>query len=95
MKIRIPAKTVEVCYICHHEGFLENCTVCKRKYCIVHESTVAGSYGFTHVCRNCGQRQDVQDVCQRYAERLTPIFNQRQTALKKLPKSNKPESAKS
>lgn len=84
MEITIPSKTVEVCDFCHSEGYLRACDVCERKYCLIHEGTVPGSGGHTHVCRDCAEREDVREVCDTYAKKLGPIFKRRDEALKKL-----------
>lgn len=84
MKTTHPAREVEVCDFCRREGFLTECDVCGRQYCLTDEGTVAGSYGFTNVCRDCSRQQRVQEICDKYAVHLRPIFQQRDAALKRL-----------
>ena len=89
MKTTISEKTVEVCDFCHQEGFLTRCDVCDRQFCLIDEATVASSWGFTSLCRECVKRDDVCKVCERYAKQLTLIFKKRDAALMHLPKNEK------
>lgn len=85
MKITRPAKEVEVCDFCQSDSYLQECHVCHKKYCLVHDGLVAGSFGFTTICRDCARRVDVHVVCEKYAKRLAPIYKARNEALKRLP----------
>ncbi|MHC4592711.1 MAG: hypothetical protein ACYS8L_08470 [Planctomycetota bacterium] len=87
MKIKQPAKEVEVCDFCHREDYLQRCSVCRRQFCLADEGTVPGSYGFTTLCRTCAAREDVQRVCKQHASEMTPIFERREAALRRLPKA--------
>lgn len=35
MKQTIPAKTVEVCDLCHREAYLQSCAACGRQFCLL------------------------------------------------------------
>ncbi len=84
MKMKTPAKEVEVCDFCRQEGYLTECHVCGRQFCLVDDGTVAGSFGFTKLCRECSGRDDVRSICTRHAEKLAPIYAARDNELKKL-----------
>ncbi len=92
MKKTIPKKTVNVCDFCQHEGFLETCHVCGRQFCLSHQGIVGQSWGYTTLCHKCSERDDVQDVCCRYAKQLTPLFAERDDRLKRLPKRERKET---
>jgi hypothetical protein len=84
--VRQPAKTIEVCDRCQvGTHCLQTCCVCRKRFCLTCEGSVAGSWGFTRLCRDCARRPDVQEVCAAAAKRLTPIFKDRDATLKKLP----------
>ena len=84
MKITQPKREIEVCDHCHREGFLTRCWVCGGQYCLTCDGTVARSWGFTDLCRACAKREDVVEVCRRYADQLTPIYQCRRKALIRL-----------
>ena len=87
MRKTIPEKTVEVCDLCGRDACLRTCQVCGRQLCLVCEGTVAGSWGFLDICRDCSDLDDVRALCAKYADKLTPIFQQRQEALRRLGKT--------
>ena len=84
MRTTIPQKTVEVCDFCNREGYLRECHVCGRSFCLVDEGLVGQCWGFTKLCCECSQRDDVGKICERYAKRLAPLYRQRERALKRL-----------
>ena len=84
MKTTVPAKEIEVCDFCHRDGYLQNCWVCGRQFCLSDEGTVAGSFGFTKVCRACSLRDDVGLVCDKFAKLIAPILRKRDAALQRL-----------
>lgn len=84
MRTTLPEKTVEVCDFCHREGYLKECDVCGRSFCLTHEGIVGQCWGFTTLCRECCHRDAVKEICARYAKRLTAIYRQRNAALKRL-----------
>jgi len=84
MKTTIPKRSIEVCDFCQHDGYLQRCDVCIRSFCLAHKGTVWQSWGFTQVCWECAQRDDVQAICDRYAKQVTPVFRKRNAALKRL-----------
>ena len=87
MKITKPQIEIEVCDLCGREaGYLLECTTCGKQYCLTCEGIVPKSWGYTNLCRKCSGRNDVKAVCQKYAEQLTPIFGNRNAALKRLRK---------
>ena len=84
-RIEKPAQTVDVCDFCKREGqFLQSCDVCGREFCLIDEGTVTACWGFTQLCRECAGREDVQKICRKYADQLTPIYRKRKAALKRL-----------
>lgn len=86
MKQTLPAKEIEVCDICHREGYLEVCVTCGKQYCITHQATISGSYGFLHLCCKCGKRDDVKEIAEKYSDKLYDIYQERKAAFQALPK---------
>lgn len=84
MKVTIAETTKHVCDLCSRGGYLETCRVCGREFCLTCQGMVNGSWGFTTLCRTCAECDDVQKICERYATKLTPIFKNRDAALKRL-----------
>ena len=84
MRVLKPSDMVDVCDFCKREGFLVTCDVCEREFCLTCEGTVGQSWGFTRLCRECASREDVQEICRKYADQLTPIYQKRKAALKRL-----------
>ena len=50
----VPASEVHVCDFCGLEGYLRECWICGREFCLSDQGTVPQSYGFTTLCRDCG-----------------------------------------
>ena len=86
MKTTIPEHSVDVCDLCKQTGVLASCHVCGREFCLSHRGIVPGSYGFTTLCIECADRDDVKAVCDQHTEQLVPIFQARNEALRQLPK---------
>ena len=87
MKITKPAEVVSVCDLCHRaDTYLQVCWTCGKEFCLSCRGQVAASYGFLTICHDCQDRPDVHAVCERYAKRLMPIFQERDAKLKKLRK---------
>ena len=84
MRITKPAEIVEVCDFCQRSDLLATCHVCGREFCLSCRGHVIASWGFIVLCRECAEREDVFQVCNCYAEQLTPIFRERIAALKRL-----------
>jgi hypothetical protein len=91
MKKTIPQQEVHVCDLCGRDGYLLDCHVCGREFCLGDQGTVPQSWNFTQLCRECAHREDVQNLCITFAKKLTPIFSARNKALKQL--SKKPSVA--
>jgi hypothetical protein len=85
VKIRIPEYERDVCDFCKRAGCLQECHVCGREFCLSHQGIIPATWGFTTICIECADRDDVQMICQNYAEELTPIYISRDEALKQLP----------
>ncbi len=85
MKKRIPECEVDVCDFCERAGFLEGCHVCGRQFCLSHQGMIPATWGFTTICTECADRDDVRSICENYAEQLTPIYIARDEVLKQLP----------
>ncbi len=84
MRITKPERVVEVCDICHGEGFLKTCPVCGKQFCLVCEGIMAGCWVGPDVCQRCSRRSDVREAVELYAKRITPIIRERTAALKAL-----------
>jgi len=89
MKITKPAEEIEVCDFCSTGGYLQKCTVCGQQFCFHCEGSVMCSWGFFHLCEECVQREDVQKTIGRYTRQLTPIYEKRTKALKRLKRIHK------
>lgn len=83
-KITVPEKEVEVCDRCENDGFLQTCIVCGDRYCLGCQGHVGGSWHGPDLCRQCAHRDDVIDLVQQYARQMTPIFQKRDAALKRM-----------
>lgn len=84
MKVTIPEKTTHVCDLCSRGGFLETCHACGQEFCLTCHGIVTSTWGFTTLCHMCADRDEVRKICERYAEKLTPLFKARDAALKRL-----------
>lgn len=92
MKKKIPAHIIECCDCCERgDQYLTRCDVCGEKYCLTCQGVVCGSYGFTRLCRKCAELDEVTAICRKFAKLLTPIFVNRDEALKSL-LATKPKS---
>jgi hypothetical protein len=89
-KVKVPAKVVDVCDLCRRETrALTECDVCGRSYCLTCDAIVMGCMIQLRACRDCGKRDDVKAVVERYAKKFRPIYRQRTAALKRLRKKAK------
>ena len=85
MKVKRPAKEVEVCDVCQRDdGYLQTCLVCGGVYCLTCDAVMVGCWVKPPVCRDCAKRPDVQGVVARAADKITPIIARRKAALKRL-----------
>ena len=84
MKVQRPATEIDVCDLCGSPGYLTLCVVCDSEYCLRCQGMVPQSWGFTDLCQRCAGRDDVRRVCREYADRLTPIYEERSRALASL-----------
>lgn len=84
MKKQIPEHELNVCDLCERSGFLSECHVCGREFCLSHQGMVPATWGFTTICTECADRNDVQIICRSYAEQLALIYKARDKALKEL-----------
>lgn len=87
MRVKVPAKTVEVCDICGRQTtILEKCIVCKKDYCVVCVAYLPGCYIAPDVCKKCDDRPDVVKAVARYSAAFAKLYKLRDLALKKLKK---------
>ena len=77
MKITTPAKTIEACDCCGHNEAWRKCELCGGMYCWSCEPLIAACYGFFHICKKCGEREDVQIVAKKWAKRLLRSYSKR------------------
>lgn len=84
MKVKVPAKTVEVCDFCNGEGFLQKCLCCSKQYCLTCDGTIGGCWVSPDVCKSCADLDSVRKVVANYADQITPIVKRRDAALRKL-----------
>ena len=85
MKVKQPAREVDVCDRCHREGFLQECHVCGAQFCLTCRGIMAGCWVSPDVCRDCSKRPDVQDVVERHTAQIAPIIKARTGELQALP----------
>jgi hypothetical protein len=78
-------KTIEVCDYCSSDGYLQECIVCQKMYCLTCQCIIAGCWVSPNVCKKCDDRDDVKAVCAKYADKMTPIVRARDKALSNLP----------
>jgi len=81
VKIQKPAAEIEVCDICHREGYLQTCLVCRARYCMAHRAIIAGCWVGVFACINCQDRDDVREIVERHAAQITPIIEARRAEL--------------
>ena len=85
MKKTIPEQILEVCDFCESTGYLQECIVCLKAFCLTCEGTIQGCWVGPQVCRECARRKDVRKVSDKHAKEITPIIKRRSRALKRLP----------
>jgi len=87
MKKTIPAReaeVVEVCDICQHEGYLQECLACGNSYCMIHRALIPGCWYPPQVGECCEDRDDVREIVRQHSEQIAPIIKARGAALAKL-----------
>lgn len=75
-KVKID-KTVEVCDFCHCEGYLQECIRCHKMFCLTDNAIVPGCWVSPTVCRKCGESDEVKSICDKYADKITPLIRKR------------------
>ena len=94
MKKKLPARMVDCCDVCNRQdSLLRKCLVCGGDYCWICNAVICGCVSSPDVCLPCGQRNDVNAICDRFAPRFAKVQNDRNEVLKKLPKKEKPHYA--
>ena len=87
MKITVPAKEIEFCDICQCERkLLKTCLICGKQYCFFCEALIPGCMISANIGKCCGKRNDVWKIINEYADQIIPILDNRDSALKRLPK---------
>jgi len=81
MKITKPAVEIEVCDTCHRDGYLEQCIVCEKMYCLTCQALIRGSWVKPDVGKCCQDREDVLAIVAQFSELITPIIRDRAAAL--------------
>lgn len=84
MKITQPAKEIEVCDRCRSDGYLQQCIVCGKMYCLTCKALIMGCWVEPNVGKCCQDREDVLEIVARFSEQITPIIRARSEALKAL-----------
>lgn len=87
MKRTIPAKTVEVCDICHREivgEIASTCVVCGREHCYTCRGILCGCMVEAPVCHECSGREDVRQIVGRCADKIVPLVKKRNAVLRRL-----------
>ncbi len=86
MKLKIPAKTIEVCDVCQRENssWLTDCTVCVKKYCLLCRAIIAGCVHEVDICKRCGDLDEVREVVDKFVKPLLKVLDERSKALKRI-----------
>jgi len=93
MGVRKVVKQMTVCDLCGREcACPSQCDVCERDYCSVCEAIIAGCVHQPDVCRDCGNRKDVNQIVDKAAESLSLIVKERYLGLRALPKKEPPHA---
>lgn len=87
MKIKVPAKVVEVCDICTRQApFFTVCVVCQKRYCSTCEAIIGGCVHQPEVCKKCAEDELVTAAVKRFVKPLVDILDRRDKALAALRK---------
>ena len=81
---KVPEKEIEVCDICHRDGYLMTCKACGGRYCLMCHATITGCIHRVDVCRKCGESARVVAIAEKYAPRLVAILKERDAELAQL-----------
>lgn len=81
MKITKPAEEIEVCDICRHDGYLQQCVFCARDYCLTCKALIYACWVEARVCEKCGEIDEVGELVRRFSKDITPIIKARRMAL--------------
>ena len=84
MKTTIPAKEVELCDICHRDGYLMTCKACGGRYCLLCDAIITGCVHKLDVCRKCGDSEPVQAIAKKYVPQLVAVLKARDAELAQL-----------
>jgi hypothetical protein len=83
VKVKVPAKTVEVCDICKKESsFLTVCTACGKEYCHICEAIHPGCIHQPRICRECDKLEGVSNAIDSFTEPLITLLKRRDAAMK-------------
>lgn len=78
-------KTVQICDICERENnYLQKCIVCGKEYCLTCQSVIPGCMIGVDCCKECTERDDVNEIVKKYAIPLFDTKKLRDEELKKL-----------
>lgn len=84
MKIKVPAKTEEVCDICHGGGYLQTCKACGCRHCLICDYYLPGCIHKMDVCRKCCDRPEVKALAAKYAPEILRVLKKRDIELAQL-----------
>jgi len=83
MKMKVPAREVEVCDRCKTDrGYLATCIVCREKYCLMCKPVQCGCMVEADVCRKCYQTPMVQKAMDKCAKKIVPLVRARDKELR-------------
>jgi hypothetical protein len=71
VKISVPATEVEVCDVCHREGYLQTCIFCGGRYCLLCRGRIPGCIHTVDVCSTCAKDKAVLGIAAKHA----PLIN--------------------
>lgn len=83
MKVKVPAKTIEVCDVCHREArYFDACLFCGKKYCITCRGIIYGCIHEIDVCRDCDKNEVVLMVAKKFVPRIRKVLLARDDAIR-------------
>lgn len=85
MKVKVPAKTVDVCSLCQRPtSVLDKCVRCGKDYCLVCRAIVMGCIHRVDICENCGRNEKVRTVIERFVPDFLKLIARRNAAIKRV-----------
>lgn len=72
-----------VCDLCGNDGYLEDCMLCGREFCLLCQKR---SYFGNYLCKECANRADYKEILEKYEVKYSRLAELENNELSKLPK---------